>query len=107
MGMANYQGNNDRPTRVRLPRNNEILGIIEQLLGYAKMRVKCTDGKTRVCRVPGRLTRSLWLKERNIVLIKPWEYQPDEKGDVIYKYNRPQERVLKQRGLLKNLEEEM
>ncbi len=93
--------------RVRFPRNEEVLGMIEQLLGYAKMRVVCTDGKTRVCRVPGRLTRSLWLRERDIVLIKPWEYQPDEKGDVIFKYRKGQVRVLKGKGLLKNIEEHM
>ncbi len=107
MNMANNKEIGERTSRVRLPRNNEVLGIIEQLLGYAKMRVKCADGKTRVCRVPGRLTRSLWLRERNIVLIKPWEYQSDEKGDVIYKYNKSHERILKRKGLLKNLEEEM
>lgn len=104
--MSNEQQNSDYK-RVRLPRNDEVLGMIEQLLGYAKMRVICVDGKTRVCRVPGRLTRSLWLRERDIVLIKPWEYQPDEKGDVIFKYRKGQVRILKRKGLLKNIEEHM
>ena len=103
--MTDEQQDNFR--RVKLPRNNEVLGVIEQLLGYAKMRVVCTDGNTRVCRVPGRLTRSLWLRERDIVLIKPWEYQPEEKGDVIFKYRKSQIRILKNKGLLKNLEEHM
>lgn len=102
----NYGNNNsgEEIIRVRFPRGEEVLGIIEQLLGYAKMRVKCTDGHTRVCRVPGRLTRMLWLRERDIVIIKPWDFQKDTKGDVIYKYKKTQIDVLKQRGLLKGLE---
>ena len=48
--------NPEGPVRVRFPREGEILGIIEQLHGFAKMKVKCVDGKTRMCRVPGKLT---------------------------------------------------
>ncbi|MCD6547018.1 MAG: translation initiation factor eIF-1A [Nanoarchaeota archaeon] len=95
------------PVRVRMPKEGEILGIVEQLLGYAKMKVKGVDGKTRVCRVPGKLMRSLWVRERDIVLVKPWEFQPDTKGDVIYKYRRNQVEILKKRGLLKGLEGEL
>lgn len=102
-----YKKNIGAPVRLRLPRENEMLGVIEQLLGYAKMKVKGTDGKVRVCRVPGRLTRHLWLRERDVVLIKPWEYQPDTKGDVIYKYRKNQVEILKKKGLLKGLEEEL
>ena len=105
--MAMRRGKPRGPIRMRFPRDKEVLGIIEQLLGYAKMRVKCTDGKTRVCRVPGRLTRMLWLRERDIVLIKPWEFQPDEKGDVLFKYRKNQIEILKNKGLLKELEGEM
>lgn len=106
--MGYEQGNTgEEVVRVRFPRGNEVLGIIEQLLGYAKMRVKCTDGHTRVCRVPGRLTRMLWLRERDIVIIEPWEFQKDSKGDVIYKYKKTQIDVLKDKGLLKGLEGEL
>lgn len=41
--------------RVKLPRGEEVLGIIEQRLGGNKMMVNCLDGKSRICRVPGRL----------------------------------------------------
>ena len=104
-----YRNNqsSDEIVRVKFPRGNEVLGVIEQLLGYAKMRVKCADGHTRVCRVPGRLTRMLWLRERDIVIIEPWEFQKDSKGDVIYKYKKTQVDVLKEKGLLKNLEGEL
>ncbi|MCK5150027.1 translation initiation factor eIF-1A [Candidatus Pacearchaeota archaeon] len=72
-------------TRVKLPRGGEVMGIIEQRLGGNKMMVNCFDGKPRNCRVPGRLKRKLWLRPNDIVIIQPWELDP-EKGDVIFKY---------------------
>ena len=93
--------------RVRFPRPGEVLGVVEQLLGYAKMRVKCLDGKTRICRVPGRLMRMLWVNERDIVLIKPWEVQSEDRGDVIYKYKKTQVAVLRSKGFLAELESEL
>ena len=91
--------------RVRLPRDKEILGILEQRLGGSRMRVRCFDGKTRICRVPGRLKRKLWVREGDILLIEPWEFDGDEKGDVIYKYKSNQVDILRRKGLLKNMEE--
>ena len=93
--------------RVRFPRDTEVLGMVEQLLGYCKMRVKCADGKTRVCRVPGKLTRTLWVRERDIVLVKPWEISSETKGDVIYKYRKNQVDVLAKKGMLAGLEGEL
>jgi translation initiation factor 1A len=91
--------------RVRLPRGKEVLGILEQRLGASRMMIKCFDGKTRVCRVPGRLKRKLWLREGDVVLIEPWEFQPDEKGDVIFKYTPNAVDWLKRKGIIR-IEEE-
>ncbi|MDP3992136.1 MAG: translation initiation factor eIF-1A [Candidatus Pacearchaeota archaeon] len=87
-------------TRVRLPRGEEVIGIIEQRLGGNKMLVNCLDGKTRNCRVPGRLKRELWLRPGDIVIIEPWELDK-EKGDVIFKYRPNQVEWLKSKGYLK------
>ncbi|MDP7180687.1 MAG: translation initiation factor eIF-1A [Candidatus Woesearchaeota archaeon] len=92
-------------SRIRLPRGNQVLGLLEQRLGGSRMRVKCLDGKTRICRIPGRLKRRLWVRDGDIVIIEPWEYGGDEKGDVILKYTPTQVRFLKKRGLLKQLDE--
>ena len=72
-------------TRVKLPRGKEVIGIIEQRLGGNKMMVNCLDGKSRNCRVPGRLKRALWLRPEDVVIIEPWELD-DSRGDVIFKY---------------------
>ena len=86
-------------TRARLPRNKEIIGTIEQRLGGNKMMVLCLDGKSRNCRVPGRLKRKLWLRPGDIVLIEPWELDAD-KGDVIFKYPGNQIAWLRKNGYL-------
>src|SRR3989338_6070596 len=90
-------------SRIHLPRGKETFGIIEQRLGGSRMRVRCLDSKTRICRIPGRLTRKLWVREGNIVIVEPWEYGGDEKGDVIYKYTPTQIFFLKKKGQLKQL----
>jgi len=91
--------------RVKLPRGNQTLGILEQRLGGSRMRVRCLDGKSRICRIPGRLKRSLWVREGDVLLIEPWELGGDAKGDVIFKYKPIQANFLRKKGYLKGLEE--
>ncbi len=91
-------------SRIHLPRGRETFGIIEQRLGGSRMRVRCMDAKTRICRIPGRLTRKLWVRENDIVIVEPWEYGGDEKGDIVYKYTPTQLSFIKRKGYLKQLE---
>ena len=99
----------DQPVviRVRVPINQEVLGIVKQRLGGSRMRVLCLDGKERICRIPGRLRRELWVRENDVVIIQPWELGGDEKGDVVYKYRGKAEvEFLRKKGYLKNIESE-
>jgi len=91
--------------RTPLPRGKQILGICEQRVGGSRMKVRCLDGKLRICRIPGRLKRKLWIRERDILLIEPWELGGDEKGDVVFKYKPVQVKVLREKGVLKALEQ--
>lgn len=90
--------------RVRLPRGEEVMGLLTSRLGGSRCRVVGTDGKGRVCRIPGRLKRSLWVRENDIVLVKPWEFGGDEKADIIFKYRPSQVKWLRRKGYLENLE---
>src|SRR3989344_2492475 len=93
--------------RVRLPINDEVLGVVQQRLGGSRMRVLCLDSRERICRIPGRLRRELWVRENDVVIVEPWELGGNEKGDVVYKYRGKAEvEFLKKKGYLKNLEEE-
>lgn len=90
--------------RVKLPGEKELFGILEQRLGGSRNRVRCLDGKTRICRIPGRLKRKLWCREGDLLLVEPWEYGGDEKGDIVFKYKPTQIDYLKKRGYLQNLD---
>jgi len=92
--------------RTPLPRQNQVVGICEQRVGGSRMKVKCMDGRTRICRIPGRLKRHLWIREGDVLLIEPWELSADDKGDVIFKYRPIQIQALKRKGYLKTLESE-
>ncbi|OIO64268.1 translation initiation factor eIF-1A [Candidatus Woesearchaeota archaeon CG1_02_57_44] len=91
--------------RVRLPRGKETFGIVEQRHGGSRMSVRCLDDKTRICRIPGRLKRRLWVREGDLVLIQPWELGGDEKADIMYKYRPIQVKWLKMKGYLRKLDE--
>ncbi|MCH8945548.1 MAG: translation initiation factor eIF-1A [Nanoarchaeota archaeon] len=99
--MKKYTRNDDEEkiVRVKLPRGDEIMGIVEQRLGGNKMMVNCFDGKARNCRVPGRLRRKLWLRPNDVVIIEPWELDKN-KGDVLFKYKPNQVRWLKKNNYL-------
>jgi len=102
---AEEDGEEISVTRAKIPRGEEVIGIIEERLGGNKMKVNCLDGKTRNSRVPGRLKRKLWLRPGDVVLIKPWELDKS-KGDVIFKYPSNQTEWLKRNGYIKTEKKE-
>ncbi len=96
---------NEEIRRVKLPRGNQVFGLLERRLGGSRTMVRCLDGKTRVCRIPGRLKRRLWIREGDILLIQPWEHGGDAKGDVIFKYRPNQVTFLRNKGYLSKLDD--
>ena len=76
--------------RVRIPRGREILGIVENMLGANRLRIRCLDGKTRLGRIPGKMKKRIWIRSGDVVIVMRWEFQ-DEKSDVIWIYTSQQE----------------
>ncbi|MEK6916246.1 MAG: translation initiation factor eIF-1A [Nanoarchaeota archaeon] len=91
--------------RIKLPRANQVIGVLDQRVGGSRSLVRCIDGKTRNCRIPGRLKRRLWVRPGDIILVEPWELNPEDKGDIIYKYSKAQVSLLRKKGMLKDLDE--
>ncbi|MBN2042845.1 MAG: translation initiation factor eIF-1A [Candidatus Aenigmarchaeota archaeon] len=89
-------------TRVRIPREGQMLGMVEEMLGGGRFRVNCTDKNTRICRVSGKFKRSQWIRPGDIVLVEPWEIESNEKGNVVWKYRKAQVEWLEKRGFLKD-----
>ncbi len=88
-------------SRIRIPRKDEVLGVVETMLGGDKVKATCDDGNTRVCRIPGRLRKRVWIRAGNLILIQPWIVQTNERGDVIFRYTDTQANWLRRKGFCK------
>ena len=90
-----------QPLRVRTPKSDEILGVVLAKMGGGRMLVVCNDGKERLSRIPGKLRRRVWVKEGDVVAIRPWETQPDERADIVWRYKPLEAKWLREKGYLK------
>jgi translation initiation factor 1A len=73
-----------------LPGEGQVLGIVVKMLGFDRVVVRCTDGKERFCRIRGKMKRRVWIREGDVVLVSPWEFQSDSKGDIEWRYTKNQ-----------------
>jgi len=85
---------------ITVPSSNDVLGIAIRMLGYDRILVKCQDGKERLCRVRGKLKRRVWIREGDIVLVSPWDFQSDKRGDIFWRYRKNQAEWLRSNGFL-------
>jgi translation initiation factor 1A len=83
-----------------LPSANDILGIAIKLLGYDRVLVKCQDGNERLCRIRGKMKRRVWIRVGDVVLVSPWDFQSDKRGDLIGRYTKAQAELLRRKGYL-------
>jgi translation initiation factor 1A len=83
-----------------LPSANDVLGIAIKLLGFDRVLVKCQDGNERLCRIRGKMKRRVWIREGDIVLVSPWDFQSDKRGDVTWRYTKSQADTLRRNGYL-------
>ena len=67
------------PTKIRTAVEGEVYGVVLQMLGNSRMRVYCFDGKVRMGRIRGKLVKRMWIREEDIVILSPWEFE-DEVG---------------------------
>ncbi len=88
--------------KVRTPREGEILGVVVKMMGYDRLQVRNTDGKTRLCRIRGKMKKRVWIREGDIVLVAPWDFQ-DDRGDIVWRYSRGQARWLEENGYLQGI----
>ena len=86
--------------RMLFPSGTDVLGMAVKMFGFDRIGVKCQDGKERMCRVRGKLKRRVWIREGDIVLVSPWGFQSDKRGDIFWRYRKNQTDVLRQKGYL-------
>lgn len=84
-----------------LPSQGDVLGVAQKMLGYDRVMVKCQDGNSRVCRIRGKMKRRTWIREGDVVLVSPWDFQTDERGEIFWRYTLSQVEELRLKGYLK------
>lgn len=83
-----------------LPSPNDVLGVAVKLLGFDRVRVKSQDGHERLCRIRGKMKRRVWIREGDVVLVSPWDFQSDKRGDLIWRYTKAQAEQLRRNGYI-------
>ena len=83
-----------------LPSKNDVLGVAVKMLGADRIMVKCQDGKERLCRIRGKLKRRVWIREGDIVLVSPWDFQTETRGDIFWRYRKNQSDWLRNHNYL-------
>ncbi|MEM4390081.1 MAG: translation initiation factor eIF-1A [Candidatus Micrarchaeia archaeon] len=96
--MAESEG--EEFARVRVPRKGEILGVVTGMMGASRVMVACKDGKERLCRIPGKIKKNIWVKMDDVVIIRPWAVEGDKRGDIVWRYTHIQAEWLKRKGYL-------
>jgi translation initiation factor 1A len=82
------------------PSAGDVLGVVVKLLGFDRILVKCQDGHERLCRIRGKMKRRVWIRDGDVVLVSPWDFQSDKRGDVVWRYTHTQAETLRRKGLL-------
>jgi translation initiation factor 1A len=100
MGKKLVKSESDIRDNILMPNRNDILGIVEKNFGFTRMRVVCQDGHRRMCRIRGKMKKRSWVREGDVVLISPWDFEYESKGDIIFRYTRNQAHWLRERGIL-------
>lgn len=92
--------------RVKMPNTkvNEMFAIAEQILGGRRVTVLCADGETRMARIPGKMRRRQWVRDGDLIIVWPWDFQSanakDKKADVKHRYTKTQALYLSRKGVL-------
>lgn len=82
------------------PSENDILCVAQKMLGFNRVLIKCQDGHTRTTRNRGKMKRRTWIREGEVALVSPWDFQGEEKGEIFHRYTANQVQRLHKEGVL-------
>jgi translation initiation factor 1A len=75
---------------IRLPEEGELFGRVLKMMGG--------ENVTRRGRIRGKLKRRVWIRDNDIVIIAPWDFNESERGDIVWRFTLPQVEWLKDNG---------
>jgi len=87
----------NRASDLRMPDDDEVFAVVTEMLGANRIVVGCMDGVERTARIPGRMQKRVWIREGDVVLVSPWDWQ-EEKADVEWRYDKADADRLKEEG---------
>ncbi|MFB6186960.1 MAG: translation initiation factor eIF-1A [Halobacteriaceae archaeon] len=90
---------NSEQKSLRMPDEDEEFAIVTNMLGANRVRVRCADGKERTARIPGKMQKRVWIREDDVVLVEPWDWQ-DEKADITHRYEKAEADQLREEGYI-------
>jgi len=67
---------------VVLPSWTDVLGVVVKVLGANRIMINYHDDKQKLNRFRGKLKRRVWLKDGDIVVFSPSNFQTGSKGDI-------------------------
>ena len=79
-----------------------MFAIADQILGGRRVRAVCEDGDSRLARIPGKMRRRQWVREGDLIVIQPWDFQ-DAKANVVMRYTKTQSLYLSRKGVLPDI----
>jgi len=99
--LENPEDGSSGKIRVKMPnrRINEMFALADQILGGRRVSILCEDGETRLARIPGKMRRRQWVREGDLIIVWPWDFQ-DSKADVKHRYTKTQAMYLSRKGVL-------
>lgn len=99
--LESSEGGTGGKIRVKMPNKkvNEMFALAEEILGGRRVSVLCADGETRLARIPGKMRRRQWVREGDLIIVWPWDFQ-DAKADVKHRYSKTQSMYLSRKGVL-------
>ena len=102
--LARLESGGSDKIRVPLPNRkvNEMFAIADQILGGRRVRAVCEDGDSRLARIPGKMRRRQWVREGDLIVVQPWDFQ-DEKANVVMRYTKTQSLYLSRKGVLPDI----
>jgi len=85
--------------RTPIAADNEVLGIVVQILGDDRMRVRCADGVERQGRIRGKIKKRMWTRLGDLVIVSKWDFQ-DSHCDIVYRYRENERTWLGRKGYI-------
>ncbi|MGC9105804.1 MAG: translation initiation factor aIF-1A [Thermoprotei archaeon] len=97
--MARKKTEQPQVKELRKPESYEVICVVKKMLGAEHVQVVCLDGKERMGRIPGKYKKRMWIREGDVVIAQPWDFQPT-KCDIVYRYEESELRKLIEEGVV-------